>query len=64
MTIPSLPRGYRTTTGAFKWIVLGVAIGSVILYLVFREAIRESDDMYDKSGFIPRGTNAPPHSSR
>jgi hypothetical protein len=57
--IPSLGPGYRTTTGAFKWILLGVAIGCVLLYLVFREAVRESDDIYDKSGFIPRNTNAP-----
>lgn len=57
--IPSLPRGYRTTTGAFKWIVLGVAIGAVVLFLIFREAIREADDIYDKTGFISRTTNTP-----
>jgi hypothetical protein len=57
--IPSLRPGYRTTTGAFKWILLVALIGSVILYFVFREAIRESDDIYDKSGFIPRNANVP-----
>ena len=57
--IPSLGPDYRTTTGAFKWILLVAALGSVILYFVFREAVREADDIYDKSGFIPRSTNAP-----
>jgi len=66
MTIPSFgpSSGYRTTTGAFKWIMLGVAVGCVILYFVFREAIRESDDIYDGTGFIPRKTNAPANVGR
>jgi hypothetical protein len=64
MTIPSLPHGYRTTTGAFKWILLIAAVGAVLLYMVFREAIRESDDIYDKTGFIPRETNAPANIGR
>jgi len=57
--IPSLGPGYRTTPGAFKWILLFVAIGVVVLYFVFREAVREADDIYDQTGFIPRNTNAP-----
>jgi hypothetical protein len=52
--LPGFPRGYRTTTSAFKWIALIAAVGAVVLYLVFREAIREADDIYDKTGFIPR----------
>ena len=61
--IPRLGPEYRTTTGMYKWIALGVAVGAMILYFVLREAVRESDDIYDKSGLVPRTTNAPaaPH---
>jgi hypothetical protein len=55
--IPGLPHGYRTTTSMFKWIVLIAAVGAIALYFVFREAIREADDIYDKSGFIPRSSS-------
>lgn len=57
--IPGLSSGYRTTAGMFKWIVLIGAIGALVLFLVFRRAIKEADDIYDKSGFIPRRTNSP-----
>lgn len=57
--IPSLGSNYRTTTGAFKWIVLGVVLGAVIMYFVFREAVRESDEIYEKSGMVPPKTNEP-----
>lgn len=57
--IPGLSHGYRTTAGMFKWIVLIGVIGAVVLFFVFRRAIQEADDIYDKSGFIPRRTNPP-----
>jgi hypothetical protein len=60
--IPSLRPGYRITPDRFKWVVLIAIIGSLVLYFVFHEAMREVDEMYDKSGFIPRNTNTPPAS--
>ncbi len=62
--IPSLGPGYRTTPAMFKWILLFVILGSVALYWVFDEAIREADDIYDQTGFIPRTTNAPASGGR
>lgn len=54
--IPGVGSDYRTTVGVFKWILLVVAIGAVVLYFIFREAVHETDEMYDQSGFIPKPT--------
>lgn len=61
--IPGMRSGYRTTVGAFKWILLIAAIGAVALYFVFREAMREVDEIYDRTGFIPK-TNSSSQSPR
>jgi hypothetical protein len=61
--LPSLGPEYRTTTGMYKWIVLGVAIGSVLLYLMFQEAMRETDEMYERNG-VPLLTNSVSHGHR
>ncbi|MCG3150449.1 MAG: hypothetical protein PCFJNLEI_03935 [Verrucomicrobiae bacterium] len=63
--IPGMRSGYRTTGGAFKWILLLAAIGATVLFFVFYEAMREADEIYDRTGFIPKpATNSPSQSPR
>jgi len=38
--------GYRSTTAAFKWIMLIAIVGTVVFLLVFRKVMNDTDEMY------------------
>ena len=49
--LPGSRQGYRTTTCAFKWIILIALLGAAAMVWVFWTALKEADAIYDKSGY-------------
>ncbi len=49
--LPGSRPDYRTTAGAFKWIVLIVIVGSILFVRVFKKAIRETNEIYREAGY-------------
>lgn len=49
--LPGSRSDYRTTTAAFKWIILIVVLGTLALVWVFKKAVTDADDIYRKSGY-------------
>lgn len=49
--LPGSRTGYRTTTSAFKWIILIVVLGTVAMVWVFWTAVKDADSIYEKAGY-------------
>ncbi len=49
--LPGSRSGYRTTTGAFKWIILIAILGSIALVWVFKKAVTDVDQIYRDAGY-------------
>lgn len=49
--LPGHRSDYRTTSGAFKWIVLIALLGSLALIRVFNAAVKDMDRMYREAGY-------------
>lgn len=64
--LPGCRREYRTTSGAFKWIVFITILGAIGLFYAFREGLKDVDRMYEAADFPADTrfikTNAPPPS--
>ncbi len=64
MAFQDFPPFRRATPSALRIALLLACAAAIVLYFVFREAIREADDIYESSGFIPRSTNSIPAPKR
>ena len=60
MNLPDYLHGKRVGPGGLKLIILFACVAAVALFFILREALREADDIYDKTGFIPHTTNTVP----
>lgn len=49
--LPGSRSGYRTTSGAFKWIVVIVILGAIALFFTFRQALKDVDKIYEDAGY-------------
>jgi hypothetical protein len=49
--LPGSRSGYRTTSGAFKWIILIVGLGAIGLFFAFRQALKDVDRIYEEAGY-------------
>ena len=49
--LPGCRREYRTTSGAFKWIVLITILGAIGLFYAFREGLKDVDRIYEAADF-------------
>ena len=49
--LPGSRSDYRTTTDAFKWILLIVVLGVVALFYVFKKAVSDADQIYKDAGY-------------
>jgi len=49
--LPGSRSDYRTTTAAFKWIVIIVVLGTVAMVWVFWTALKDADLIYEKAGY-------------
>ena len=48
--LPGSRTGYKTTTAAFRWIILIVMLGTIALVWVFWTALKDADKIYKDSG--------------
>ncbi len=49
--LPGCRREYRTTSGAFKWIVFITILGAIGLFFAFREGLKDVDRIYEAADF-------------
>jgi hypothetical protein len=49
--LPGSRSGYRTTSGAFKWIIVIVILGAIALFFTFRQALKDVDKIYEDAGY-------------
>ena len=49
--LPGSRSDYRTTSGTFKWIILIVILGTIVLLFSFRQALKDVDKIYEDADF-------------
>lgn len=49
--LPGSRNSYRTTPGAFKWIIVIVILGTIGLFFAFRQGLKDVDKIYLDAGF-------------
>ena len=49
--LPGSRPDYRTTNGAFKWIILLVTLGGILFFFAMRQVLKDADKIYEEADF-------------
>lgn len=49
--LPGSRSDYRTTSGAFKWIVVIAVFGAIALFFAFRQGLKDADKIYEDADY-------------
>ena len=49
--IPGSRSGYRTTSGAFKWIVVIAILGAICFFFAFRQGLKDADKIFEDADY-------------